>query len=132
MARKRRLFTKEFKVEAVKLVKTSGRTVGQVAKELDLTETALRAWVQQAKVDAGDGPEAALTTAEKQELAALRRENRVLRMERDLLRKAAVSSAGQRNGNMLDAPDGTNRASWAVGKGEAGTLGKVETRAVPE
>ena len=94
MARKRRSFTKEFKAEAVKLVRTGGRTVGQVAKELDLTETALRAWVQQVKVDAGDGPEGALTTAEKQELAALRRENRVLRRERDLSKKRRPSSPG--------------------------------------
>jgi transposase len=90
MARKRRSFTKEFKAEAVKLVKTSGRTVGQVAKELDLTETALRKWVQQATVDAGKGPEGVLSTVEKQELAELRRENRVLRMERDFLKKAAA------------------------------------------
>lgn len=90
MSRKRRSFTKEFKADAVKLVKTSGRTVGQVAKELDLTETALRKWVQQATVDAGNGPEGVLSTIEKQELAELRRENRVLRMERDFLKKAAA------------------------------------------
>lgn len=86
MSRKRRSFTKEFKADAVKLVTTSGRTVGKVAKELDLTETALRKWVQQATVDAGKGPEGVLSTIEKQELAELRRENRVLRMERDFLK----------------------------------------------
>jgi len=90
MPRKRRSFTKQFKADAVKLVKTSGRSVGQVAKELDLTETALRKWVQQATVDAGNGPEGVLSTIEKQELAELRRENRVLRMERDFLKKAAA------------------------------------------
>ncbi len=90
MARKRRSFTKEFKADAVKLVKAGGRSVGQVAKDLDLTETTLRSWVQQAAVDAGSGPEGALSTTEKAELAKLRQENRVLRMERDLLKKAAA------------------------------------------
>lgn len=90
MARKRRSFTKEFKADAVKLVKAGGRSVGQVAKDLDLTETTLRSWVQQAAVDAGSGPEGALSTTEKVELAKLRQENRVLRMERDLLKKAAA------------------------------------------
>lgn len=90
MARKRRSFTKGFKADAVRLVQAGDRSVGQVAKDLDLTETSLRAWVKQAEVDAGKGPAEALTTAEKQELAQLRRENRVLKMERDLLKKAAA------------------------------------------
>ena len=90
MPRKRRKFTKEFQADAVRLVQTSGQSVGQVAKELDLTETALRRWVERAVVDAGHGPEGVLSTVEKQELAALRNENRVLRMERDFLKKAAA------------------------------------------
>ena len=59
----------EFKADAVKLVQAGGRTVGQVAKDLDLTETALRAWVRQAEVDAGQGAPEALTTGERNELA---------------------------------------------------------------
>jgi transposase len=91
MARRaRRKFSPEFKAETVKLVRESGKTVGEVARELDLTETALRHWVQQADVDQGKGPEGALTTAEKQELTKLRQENRTLRMERDLLKKWAA------------------------------------------
>ena len=91
MARRaRRKFSPEFKAETVKLVRESGKAVGEVARELDLTETALRHWVQQAEIDQGKGPEGALTTAEKEELTKLRRENRTLRMERDLLKKWAA------------------------------------------
>ena len=88
--RPRRRFSPEFKAETVKLVRESGKTVGQVAQELDLTETALRYWVRQAEIDEGKGPEGAMTTAEKEELTRLRRENRTLRMERDLLKKWAA------------------------------------------
>lgn len=90
MGRQRRKFTKEFKAETVKLVKESGKTIGQVARELDLTETALRTWVKQHDIDAGNGPAGALTTQEREELTRLRRENGVLRMERDLLKKATA------------------------------------------
>ena len=91
MARRaRRKFSPEFKAETVKLVRESGKAVGEVARELDLTETALRHWVQQADIDQGKGPEGALTTTEKEELTKLRRENRTLRMERDLLKKWAA------------------------------------------
>jgi transposase len=65
-------------------------SISQVAKDLDLTESALRNWVKQAEIDAGRGPEGALTTEEKAELQQLRRENRTLRMERDFLKKAAA------------------------------------------
>jgi transposase-like protein len=88
--RKRRSFTDEFKADAVKLVLAGGRTVGQVAKDLDLTETALRAWVRQAEVDAGQGAPEALTTDERSELARLRRENKQLRVEREILKAAAT------------------------------------------
>ena len=87
--RKRRKFTDEQKTEAVKLAHKVGN-VGQVARDLDLTESALRNWIKQAAIDEGDGPEGALTTEEKEELRRLRRENKVLRMERDFLKKAAV------------------------------------------
>ena len=88
--RKRRAFTPEFKADAVRLVKASDRGVAQVAKDLDLTETALREWVKRAEVDAGKGPPDALTTAEREELVRLRRENKRLSMERDILKKAAA------------------------------------------
>ena len=88
--RKRRQFTAEFKAEAVRLCKVGDRSIGQVARDLDLTETALREWVRRADIDAGEGPDGALTTSEREELAALRRENRRLLMEREILKKAAA------------------------------------------
>ena len=88
--RKRRTFTPEFKADAVRLVKAGDRTIGQVAKDLDLTETALRDWVRRAEVDAGKGPPDALTSAEREELVRLRRENKRLEMEREILKKAAA------------------------------------------
>jgi transposase len=84
--RKRRAFTTEFKAQAVRIVRESGKSVGVVARELDLTETALRSWVRQAAIDAGRGAPGALTTEEREELGRLRRENRTLRMERDILK----------------------------------------------
>jgi transposase len=89
MPRLRRFFPPEYKAEVVELIRSTGKTVGQVARELDLTETAVRQWVRQADLDAGrrhDG----LTTADHEELRRLRRENRELREEREILRKAAV------------------------------------------
>ena len=87
-ARPRRSFTPEFKAQTVELVRTSGKSVAQVCLELDLTETAVRRWLAQAEIDAGQRQ--GLTTDQHQELARLRRENRVLREERDILRKAAA------------------------------------------
>ena len=88
--RPRRSFTDEFKAEVVKKVIQGGKTVGQVSRDLDLTETAVRHWVQQAQVDRGKGPPGALTTAEKEELAQLRKEVRELREDREILKKAAA------------------------------------------
>jgi transposase-like protein len=88
--RKRRKFSAEFKAETVRLVRDSDKSVTAIARELDLTETALRRWVQQAEVDAGRGPTGALTTSEREELVQLRRETKRLRMERDILKKATA------------------------------------------
>jgi transposase-like protein len=88
--RARRKFTKEYKAEVVQLVRQGDKSVGTVANDLDLSESAVRAWVKQAVIDEGKGPPGALTTAERQELAQLRRENRQLRMEREILKKAAA------------------------------------------
>jgi transposase len=88
--RKRRTFTPEFKAEAVRLTQVPGATVAQVAKDLDLTETALREWTKRAEVDADKGPPGTLTTAEHEELTRLRRENKRLQMERDILKAAAT------------------------------------------
>jgi transposase len=88
--RSRRVHTREFKAETVELVRTGGRTVSQVARDLDLADSLVRTWVRQAEVDAGRGPAGALTTAEKEELSRLRKENKVLRMEREILKRAAT------------------------------------------
>ncbi|MFI5794547.1 transposase [Streptomyces sp. NPDC051677] len=82
-----RSFTPEFKAEIVELCRRGDRSVGQVAKDFDLTETAVRLWVSQAEVDAGerDG-----LTSEREELAALRRENRRLREDVEILKRATA------------------------------------------
>ena len=88
--RPRRHLSAEFKAEVIKLVSEPGQSISSVAKNLDLADSALRNWIRQAKVDAGKGPAGALTTEEKYELTALRRENRQLRLEREILRKATA------------------------------------------
>ena len=91
--RKRRSFTPEYKAEVVRLVAAGNRTVGEVSRDLELTETSVRAWVRQSDIDSGKGKGAAagaLTTAEREELAALRRENKTLRLEREILKKATA------------------------------------------
>ncbi len=86
--RSRRSFSDEFKAEAVGLVRESGLSVAQVARDLDLTESSLRNWVRQAEIDAGTTP--GLMSDEKAELARLRAENKVLREERDILKRATA------------------------------------------
>jgi transposase len=88
--KKRRHFTPEYKAEVVRLVRTGGKKVGEVSRDLGLTETSVRAWVNQAEVDEGKGSQGALTTAERDEFAALKREVRTLRLERDILKKATA------------------------------------------
>ena len=86
----RRSFTKEYKAEVVKLVRKSGKTVGAICRDLGLAETAVRRWVQQAEVDSGGGPAGALTTAEREEFAELRKRVKTLEMEREILKKATA------------------------------------------
>ena len=88
--RARRSYTDEFKAGAVRLALEEGRTVAQVARDLDLTETAFRNWVEKARADQGKGKPGALTSAEREELSHLRKENRQLQIERDILKKAAA------------------------------------------
>lgn len=87
--RERRKFSDEFKAQAVELVRTSGKSVSQIARDLDLTENALREWVKKV---AGDQPrkEGPLGEDERAKLRRLEEENRILRMERDFLKKAAA------------------------------------------
>lgn len=87
--RARRSFTPEFKAEIVAVCRQGDRTVAQVAKDFDLTETAVRLWLKQAEIDAGDRSDG-LTSDEKAELAALRRENRRLKEDVEILKRATA------------------------------------------
>lgn len=86
--RKRRTFTPEYKAEVVAMYRTTEKSVAHIARELDLTESAVQRWVTQAEVD--EGKRDGLTTTEREELAYLRRENRILREERDILKRATA------------------------------------------
>ncbi len=88
--RKRRSFTKEYKAEVVGLIRKSGKVVGAVSRELGLAETAVRRWIERAEIDSGGGPVGALTTAEREEFAQLRRRVKTLEMEREILKKATA------------------------------------------
>ena len=90
MARARRSFTKEYKAEVVKLIRSSGKSVGAVSRELGLTETSVRAWVKRAEIDERKDPQGPLTSEERAENTRLRRELKTVTMERDFLRKAAA------------------------------------------
>jgi transposase len=92
--RTRRSFTDEYKTGAVRLVLDEGKTVAAAARDLGLTESSLRNWVEQSRADRTKG-KTGLTTAEREELARLRRENRILAEERDILKKAAAFFAKQ-------------------------------------
>jgi transposase len=86
--RRRRSFTPEFKAEIVERCRAGDRTIGQVARDFDLTETAVRSWVAQTETDAGERP--GLSSDERAELARLRRENRSLREDVEVLKRATA------------------------------------------
>jgi transposase len=87
--RPRRSFTDEFNAGAVRLVLDEGKIVPQVTRDLDLTQSALRTWVERARADRSKG-KTGLTSEERAELARLRKEVRELRMEQEILKKAAA------------------------------------------
>jgi transposase len=87
--RSRRSFTDEFKAGAVRLVLDEGKTTADVARDLDVHSSVVGTWVKHARADRTKG-KTGLTTAEREELAKLKKEVRELRMERDLLKKAAA------------------------------------------
>ena len=93
--RPRRSFTPEFKAEIVELCQRGERTVGQVARDFDLTQTSVRERVKQAGRDAGTVSDGGQTTHERKELAQLRRENRRLREDVDILKRATAFFAGE-------------------------------------
>src|SRR5712691_3313799 len=111
--RTRRAFSDELKAETVKLVRGSDKSIAAIARELDLTETALRAWVRQAEVDAGRGRAGALTTDEREELARLRRDVKRLQMERDILKNGlARPSRAPARRETPGVPTMASREEW--------------------
>jgi transposase len=83
----RRSFTPEFKAEVVALARRGDRSIGEICRDMDLVESAVRRWIARADVDEGrrDG----MTSTEHEEIAALRKRVRVLEEEREILKKAA-------------------------------------------
>ena len=88
--KKRPTYTSEYKAEAVKLALSGDKSIGETARDIGISETALRRWIAQAEIDGGNNPSGVLTTAERQELTRLRRELRQVKMARDFLKKAAA------------------------------------------
>jgi transposase len=109
--RERRKFSDEYKAEVVALVRSSGKSIGEISRDLGLTETAVREWVQRADVDGGKRN--GLTTAEREELSRLRRQVRVLEEERSILKEAATHcrdrSSAQRMGQRVGGLSGSVR-----------------------
>lgn len=95
MAGTKHPYAPQFRAEAVRLVKDSGKSKRQIAADLGLSYETLRKWVEQAEIDAG--LKEGLTTDERQELKRLQRENWILREERDILKKAAAFFAQETN-----------------------------------
>lgn len=88
--RKRRQFTLSYKREVAELFRRGKRSVGQLARDLGISENSVRRWVQQYEIDQGEGPDDALKTHEREELKRLRREVKRLREDREILRKATA------------------------------------------
>jgi transposase len=121
----------EFKEEAIRLMRSSVKPLAQISRELDVSEQTLRNWRKQEERD--EGEREGLTTEEKEELGRLRRENKVLRQEVEILRKATVGSTGQCNTlgfrccldrRCASGEAGSSRR--AVGGGQEGAVGAVE------
>jgi len=86
----------EFRREAIELHRLSGKSIKQIADDLGISDMTLRNWIKQAEID--EGTRQGLTSDEREELRALRRENRTLKMEREILKKAAAFFARETDG----------------------------------
>jgi len=88
--KKRRIFTDEQKAEALRIVEQADKPVSQVAKELGISVSAIHRWIRQARIDSQSDPSGPLTSSERKELVALRRDLKRVEMEREFLKKAAT------------------------------------------
>ncbi len=88
MGKTRPPYPAEFKEEAVRLARSGSKPVSELARDLGVSYESLRHWIRQSEIDSGSGQ--GLTSDEREELRRLRRENRVLQQEREILRKAAA------------------------------------------
>lgn len=95
MATQATRYPAEFRAEAIRLYRTSGKPIGKLAEELGVSDPTLRIWIKQAEIDAGD--RSGLSSEEKEELRKLRREVKVLKEEREILKKAAAFFAKEEN-----------------------------------
>jgi transposase len=100
-------YTPEFKAEAIRLVNSTDKPASQIARELGVSDNALRSWVKQAQIDTGERE--GLTTQEREELRRLRKENKVLRQEREILKKATVFFAREDGSRLALATDSLTR-----------------------
>jgi transposase len=89
-SRARRTFTPEFKAEVLGLVRQGEKSVSQICRDLDLTDSSVRKWIKQDKEDNGTMTQNSLSETDQQELNRLRGENKRLKMERDILKKATA------------------------------------------
>ena len=118
-------YPSEFRAEAIRLVRSGGVTQSRVARDLGVSTFTLRNWLRQTEIDAGERE--GLTADEREELRRLRKENRVLREEREIVKKAAVGSTVRCNSSYGSA----SIWRWTDGAvGQARSDGRAEVRDV--